>query len=185
MIQSLGLANDKPTDVDGGPRTPVEIAGEVQDYSAKAATGAKWIFVILSSTAVNAVLYMVGIPVHFIFGMAIPLFLQVFGSNVFEHNLVWMAMIAWLLAGGIYTLFIFLWRKALTGKAWPGYVVLAIYAFDFLMYLRHKNWLEVACHLVAMWFIVNGVIGATMLHRRVQALRASVPTVAIEPGRAA
>jgi hypothetical protein len=183
MMQSLGLADDRPSVVDAGGRTQAEIASELQPYIQRAVTGAKWIFVILSSTALNAVLYMVGIPVHFIFGMAIPLFLQIFGSNVFTHNLIWMAIIAWLLAAGIYTLFIVLWRVALTGKAWPGCVVLPIYAFDFLMYLRQKNWLEVACHLFAMWFIVNGVIGATMLRRTIQNLRASVPSAAIEPVR--
>jgi hypothetical protein len=34
-----------------------------------------------------------------------------------------------------------------------------------------------------MWFIVNGVIGATMLRRTIQNLRASVPSAAIEPVR--
>jgi hypothetical protein len=118
-----------PIRIDSGPRTLVEIASEIPAYSSQVATGAKWIFIILSSTALNAVLYAVGIRIPFIFGMVIPILPQIAGNTLYDHNALVLAAIAWSLTAGIYVLFLFLWHLAQTGKAWASYVVLgSIYA---------------------------------------------------------
>lgn len=170
-METLGLATDNPLVVNGGQRTPAEIASEISDYSSQAARGAKWIFIILSSTALNAVLNALDIKVHFIFGMVIPLIPQIMGNAYFAKNLLAFAAGAWLLAGGIYLLFFCMWRVALKGRAWPSYMVLIIYLADLFIYIQASNWLEVACHVIAIWFVTSGLVGAILLRRRLATLR--------------
>jgi hypothetical protein len=174
-MQSLGLVEqgtivDHETDANREPATPYETY-KIPEYANQAAIAPKWISMILGSTAINAVLVGFGVSLHFIFGMAIPIILQVIGRSLFGRHQLLLAVIAWLLMAGVYALFFFLWKMALQGKAWPSYLVLAFYLPDLFLFIRGKNGIEVLCHLIAIGYILYGLVGATRLSRSLAKLR--------------
>ena len=116
---------------------------------------ASWLKTIGFFGVVNAVLILLGIPVRFIFTLAVTDFcatLATFGGDGFFTSIV--ALIAAGIAcAGAYFLAYF----GENGYAWAFKAGAAIYTIDLLLWVLVGNWIEVVAHGFVMYQLLCGI----------------------------
>jgi hypothetical protein len=113
-------------------------------------SAARWFWWIAGLSVVNIVLFQSGSQANFVVGLGITAVSDV----VFAANKPIGFVIDALAVG------FFLWMGAQgsRGKLWAFYVGLAVYTLDALIYLSLKDWMPVAFHALAIFFIMKGVM---------------------------
>jgi hypothetical protein len=130
------------------PATPK--ASEAGSVSPIVQSAARWFWWIAGLSVVNIVLFQSGSQTNFVVGLGITAISDV----VFASNKAIGFVIDALAVG------FFLWMGAQgsRGKLWAFYVGLAVYTLDALIYVSFKDWMPVAFHALAIFFIMKGVM---------------------------
>ena len=123
-------------------RTPANVAELAQSIPGFV-RGARWFWWIAGFSAINAAMILSHSNVNFVIGLAFTLLAH---ANL-EPGLA-LAVDA-LLVGG----FFFVGLKAQQGQVWAFAVGVAVYLCDALVYVKYADWLPVAIHAVALYYI--------------------------------
>jgi hypothetical protein len=127
-----------------GPAAPAsveELAQRLPGFQ----SGARWFWWIAGLSAVNVACTLAHADVNFVLGLA---FTQVahglFGSNIGA------ALVAdALFIGGFW----FIGQQAQKGRTWAFVVGAIVYVLDGLIYLKFEDWMPVAFHALALFYI--------------------------------
>ncbi len=110
--------------------------------------GARWFWWIAGLSLVNTVLLYAGADMSFVVGLGITTLASIFFSLP-------MAILVIAVALGLYFYFGF---EAQKGQDWAFYAGLAVYTFDALIFVWLQDWMSVAFHGLAIYFIVKGLM---------------------------
>jgi len=113
-------------------------------------SAARWFWWIAGLSVVNTVLSHSGSDTNFVVGLGIT----AVSDAVFSQAKV----IAFAIDAVAVGFFSFMGLKAMRGSAWAFYAGLAVYAIDALIYVRFQDWMPVAFHALAIFFIAKGVM---------------------------
>jgi hypothetical protein len=132
------------------PKPAAPSASEAGSVSPIVRSAARWFWWIAGLSVVNIVLFQSGSRTNFVVGLGITAISDV----VFASNKAIGFVIDALAVG------FFLWMGAQgsRGKLWAFYVGLAVYTLDALIYVSFKDWMPVAFHALAIFFIMKGVM---------------------------
>lgn len=118
-------------------------------------SGARWFWWIAGLSLVNTVLFHSGSDVNFVLGLGLTTL-----ANLLFVDQVPLALALSTLTIGFYVL---VGWQAAQGRLWAFYVGLVVYAADALIYVQVGDWMSVAFHAVAIFFIAKGVMRAREL----------------------
>jgi hypothetical protein len=113
-------------------------------------SGARWFWWIAGLSLVNIVLFQTGSNTSFVVGLGITALSDV----AFAHNKAVGFVIDALVVG----FFVLMGAQAARGMLWAFYVGLTVYALDALIYLNYQDWMPVAFHAFAIFFIAKGAM---------------------------
>ena len=111
-------------------------------------SGARWFWWIAGLSLINTVLLYAGADISFVVGLGITTIASIFFSMP-------MAVLIIAVALGLYFYFGY---EAQKGQAWAFYAGLAVYGFDALIFVYLEDWMSVAFHGLAIFFIVKGLM---------------------------
>ena len=111
-------------------------------------SGARWFWWVAGLSLVNTVLLYAGADISFVVGLGITTLASVFFSLP-------MALLVIAITLGLY---FYIGLEAQKGQAMAFYMGLAIYVFDALIFVYFQDWMSVAFHGLAIYFIVKGLI---------------------------
>jgi len=136
-----------------GPQAPVAgqpTAGEVALSSPAIRSAARWFWWIAGLSLVNVVMFQTGSKGSFVVGLGITALSDVLFANSKPVGFVIDAI----------AIGFFLWMgsQASRGKLWAFYVGLVVYSLDALIYLNVQDWMPVAFHGLAIFFIGRGAL---------------------------
>ena len=112
-------------------------------------SAARWFWWIAGLSLVNAVMFHSGSDVNFVVGLA----MTTIASVAFAQNLPIAVALAAIMIGFYFLMGFYAQRRAL----WAFYLGLAVYALDALIYVLFQDWMSVAFHALAAFFIFKGV----------------------------
>lgn len=120
-------------------------------------SAARWFWWIAGLSLVNVVLFYSGSNTSFVVGLA----MTTFATVAFAGNLP----VAIGLAGLTIAFYLVVGLYAQQQKLWAFYLGLAIYVLDGLIYAYFQDWMSVAFHGLAAFFIFKGITRARQLNR--------------------
>lgn len=120
-------------------------------------SAARWFWWIAGLSLVNVVLFYSGSNTNFVVGLAMTMF----ASVAFASNLP----VAIGLAGLTVAFYLVVGLYAQRQKLWAFYLGLAVYILDGLIYASFQDWMSVAFHALAAFFIFKGIARARQLNR--------------------
>jgi hypothetical protein len=129
------------------PRAPSS-AAELARGLPGIARGAQWFWYIAGFTAINAALNLSHSNVNFVVGLAFTLL-----ANAALPSGAALAFDA-LLVG----FFLLVGLKARQGQAWAFVLGAVVYLADALVYVKYEDWMPVAIHAVALYYIVTAFL---------------------------
>ena len=124
------------------PRTPANVAELAQSIPGFV-RGARWFWWIAAFSAVNVAMILSHSNVNFVIGLAFTLLAH---AN-FEPGVA-LAFDA-LLVGG----FFLVGLQAQKGQLWAFALGVAVYLCDALVYVKYSDWMPVAIHALALYYI--------------------------------
>ncbi len=113
-------------------------------------SAARWFWWIAGLSVVNIALFQSGSDTNFVVGLGITAISDV----VFASN----KAIGFVIDAPAVGFFVWMGAQGSRGKLWAFYVGLAVYALDALIYVSFKDWMPVAFHALAVFFIMKGVM---------------------------
>ncbi|HEY4037319.1 MAG TPA: hypothetical protein VGM15_00740, partial [Burkholderiaceae bacterium] len=113
-------------------------------------SGARWFWWIAGLSLVNIVLFQTKSNTSFVVGLGIT----AISDAVFSQDKAVGFVIDALAVG----FFLLMGAQAARGMLWAFYVGLAVYALDALIYLNYQDWMPVAFHALAIFFIAKGAM---------------------------
>jgi len=125
-------------------------AGDLAAASPMVRSGARWFWWIAGLSLVNIVMFQSGSKTSFVIGLGITTLSDVLFVNAKATGFLIDAV-----ALGFFVLVGWL---ASQGKLAAFYVGLAAYVLDALIYVRIQDWMPVAFHALAIYFIVKGAM---------------------------
>ena len=118
-------------------------------------SGARWFWWIAGLSLVNTVFLHSGAGINFVIGLGVTLLSDVAFASA--------KPIAFLIDAVAIGFFALMGLLATRGKLAAFYVGLAVYALDALIYVRLQDWMPVAFHALAFYFIVRGAMALRAL----------------------
>lgn len=112
-------------------------------------SAARWFWWIAGLSLVNAVMFHTGSGVNFVVGLA----MTTLASMAFAQNLPVSLTLVGLTIGFYFLMGLYAQRRAL----WAFYLGLAVYAADALISALLQDWMSVAFHALAGYFIFKGI----------------------------
>ena len=112
-------------------------------------SAARWFWWIAGLSLVNTIMAMSGSNTNFVMGLG---FTAVSDALFAAHKGIGLVIDAVALG-----FFIFVGFQAKQGKLWAFYLGIAAYVLDALIYAIAQDWMPVAFHALAIYFIVKGV----------------------------
>jgi len=112
-------------------------------------SAARWFWWIAGLSLVNAVLFHSGSDATFVVGLAMTMM----ASIVFAQNLP----VAIALAGACVGFYFLMGLYAQRRQLWAFYLGLGAYVVDALIYVMVQDWMSVAFHALAAFFIFRGI----------------------------
>lgn len=128
-----------------------------QSSDATVVSAARWFWWIAGLSLVNAILNFSGSDMNFVVGLGITSL----ATAMFAGNLP-VAMLLVALSVGFYFV---MGLQAQRERLWAFYAGLVVYGLDALIFVKIEDWMPVAFHGLAIFYIVKGVM-------RVNALKA-------------
>ncbi len=141
--------------------------------------GANWFYWIAALSLVNTIIVLFGGTMSFIIGLGITQlidgFAQALAAEVSPTPAVVIkisAVFADLLLAGLFCLF-----GLLSGRkhTWAFIVGIILYALDALIFLLITDWIAIAFHVLALFFIFNGLRALLRLNELAQAIVTATP----------
>jgi hypothetical protein len=146
--------------VDGQPVASTTSPGQPIDANARTAmirqrtNGAGWLTWIGLFSGINSVLSLGGSTISFVTGLALTYFIDgVFMAIAHVKSPPPEATVVDLALAGMFVVF---GRFAARGVVWPFLVGMVIYSVDAGIFLLFGEWLSVAFHAFALWWIFRG-----------------------------
>jgi len=112
-------------------------------------SAARWFWWIAGLSLINTVLFHSGSDVSFVVGLA----MTTLASVLFADNLPVAIALAAITVGFYFAMGVYARRQ----KLWAFYVGLVIYVIDALIYVGVQDWMSVAFHALAAFFIIKGI----------------------------
>jgi hypothetical protein len=114
------------------------------------ASAARWFWWIAGLSVVNTAIAASGGAMNFVVGLGITAVADaVFRQQPATGYAVDAVAVAFFFGMGYF---------ALRGRLWAFYVGAAVYVLDGLIYLRYQDWMPVAFHALALYFIIRGAM---------------------------
>jgi hypothetical protein len=132
------------------PAPPAPSASQTALTSPIVQSAARWFWWIAGLSLVNVALFQSGSKTSFVMGLGIT----ALSDALFASNKPVGFVIDALAVG----FFLLMGAQASRGKLWAFYVGLAVYALDALIYVTVQQWMPVAFHALAIFFIAKGAI---------------------------
>ena len=123
------------------PATVEELAQRLPGFI----SGARWFWWIAGLSAVNVACDLAHANVNFVLGLAFTLL----AHGAFESNIAVALVIDALFIGGFW----FVGQQAQKGRTWAFAIGVAVYLLDGLIYLKYQDWMPVAFHALALFYI--------------------------------
>jgi hypothetical protein len=133
-------------------------------------SSANWFFFIAGLSIINSVLFAAGSRFIFVVGLAFMQISDEFGAIVITGTAG--HVVSLLIDAVIAGLFVGLGLISRKGTAWSFIVGIAIYTLDALLLLWVTDWLSVAFHALALFFLFQGFRAS----RQLAAIRAAAQT---------
>jgi hypothetical protein len=112
-------------------------------------SSARWFWWIAGLSLVNTVLFHTGSDVTFVVGLGLTTV-----TNILFAGQIPIAIVAAAITVGFYFL---IGLQAQRERLWAFYVGLVIYVLDAIVFVAFQDWLAVAFHALAIYFIYKGV----------------------------
>jgi hypothetical protein len=129
---------------------PAPSPSEVALASPLIRSGARWFWWIAGLSVVNIVLFQTKSNASFVLGLGIT----ALSDAAFAND----KLTGFVIDAAAVGFFVLMGLQAARGKLWAFYVGLAVYALDALIYLNYQDWMPVAFHALAIFFIVRGAM---------------------------
>ena len=113
-------------------------------------SAARWFWWIAGLSLVNTALFFSGSDTNFVVGLGIT----TITNSLFAKNLP-LAVVVAAIAVGFY---FFIGLQAQRERLWAFYAGLVIYVLDALIFLQFQDWMPIAFHGLAIFYIVKGVM---------------------------
>ena len=123
------------------PATVEELAQRLPGFI----SGARWFWWIAGLSAVNVACDLAHANVNFVLGLAFTLI----AHGVFASNIGAALVIDALFIGGFW----FIGQQAQKGRTWAFALGVVVYVIDGLIYLKYQDWMPVAFHALALFYI--------------------------------
>ncbi|PWF42894.1 hypothetical protein [Massilia glaciei] len=123
-------------------------------------SAARWFWWIAGLSLVNTVMTLSGNHGGFVMGLGITAFID---GLFAEQKVIGLAISA-----AVIGLFVVFGLQGVRGKLWAFLVGITLYALDALVYVLVEDWMPVAFHGLALFFLVTGAI-ALIAHRKARA----------------
>jgi hypothetical protein len=121
-------------------------------------SAARWFWWIAGLSVVNIVLFQSGSQTSFVVGLGITALSDVaFATN---------KPIGFVIDALAVGFFLWMGAQGSRGKLWAFYVGLAVYTLDALIYLSFKDWMPVGFHVLAIFFIMKGVLALRQIPQK-------------------
>jgi hypothetical protein len=127
---------------------PVLNRAEIAQSRPEIGSGASWFWWIAGLSVVNSVMVHSGSDTNFVIGLGFTLLVD----NIFKENLV-VALAIDALALASIAGFGFMSRK---GHLWAFVTGIALYSLDAAIYLLFQDWMSVAFHGLALFYMIRG-----------------------------
>jgi len=108
-------------------------------------SGARWFWWIAGLSAVNVACDLAHANVNFVLGLAFTLL----AHGAFASNIGAALVVDALFIGGFW----FIGQQAQKGRTWAFAVGVVVYLIDGLIYLKYQDWMPVAFHALALFYI--------------------------------
>ncbi|TMH09643.1 MAG: hypothetical protein E6H58_13580 [Betaproteobacteria bacterium] len=115
-----------------------------------ARSGARWFWWIAGLSLVNIVLAQSGSDTNFVIGLGITAVSDAIFSSA--------KAVGFTIDAIALGFFFLMGRLAQRGTLWPFFLGAAVYLLDALIYVMVKEWMPVAFHALALFFILNGAM---------------------------
>jgi hypothetical protein len=132
------------TAASAGPAQPAsveELARRLPGFQ----SGARWFWWIAGLSAVNVACDLAHANVNFVLGLAFTLI----AHGMFAANIGAALVVDALFIGGFW----FIGMQAQKGRAWAFALGAVVYVIDGLIYLKYQDWMPVAFHALALFYI--------------------------------
>ena len=123
------------------PASVEELAPHVPGFL----SGARWFWWIAGLSAVNVACDLAHANINFVLGLA---FTQI-AHGVLAANIGVALVVDALFIGGFW----FIGQQAQKGRTWAFAVGVVVYVLDGLVYLKYQDWMPVAFHALALFYI--------------------------------
>lgn len=127
---------------------PVALSNDAVSPSVQSA--ARWFYWIVGLSVINTVMAMSGSQTSFVMGLAMTAVIDALFSE--------MRIVAFAIDAVVLAFFVFVGMQAVRGRLWAFYLGIVVYAIDALIYLAFGDWMPVAFHGLALFFIARGAV---------------------------
>src|ERR1700761_1070036 len=125
----------------GMPTTVEQLAQRLPGFL----SGARWFWWIAGLSAVNVACDLAHANVNFVLGLAFTLI----AHGMFASQIGVALVVDALFIGGFW----FIGQQAQKGRTWAFALGVVVYVIDGLIYLKYQDWMPVAFHALALFYI--------------------------------
>lgn len=162
---ALGLADDNLTGADDAI---------VREYRQQADSGANWFFWIAGFSVVNSIILLSNGQWNFLIGLGITQLIDGVAQGAAENLGGTATVIAVVLDAMVAGFFVVMGLLARRGFGWAFVLGMIVYALDGLLFLYVQQWLNIAFHAFALFYIYRGFAANSKL-QKLKAEAAFVP----------
>ena len=135
------------TPISEAPTLPSQ---DAPDPSAIVQSAARWFWWVAGLSLINIIMTQSGSDTSFVMGLGFT----AVSDAIFESNKAIGFVIDALALG----FFFFLGLQGMRGKLWAFYLGISVYVLDALIYVFVQDWMPVAFHALAIFFIAKGAL---------------------------
>lgn len=162
---ALGLADNNLTGADDAI---------VKEYRQQADSGANWFFWIAGFSVVNSIILLADGQWNFLIGLGLTQLIDGVATSAAEQLGGTATAIALILDAMVAGFFIVMGLLARRGFGWAFVLGMIVYVLDGLLFIYVQQWLNVAFHVFALYFIYRGFAANSKL-QKLKAEAAFVP----------
>jgi hypothetical protein len=151
------------------PADPAQLiqAQKVQALKQQLNSGAGWFFWIAGLSIINTVIYLFGSGMTFIIGLGLTQIVDGFAKNIAQESAANVAglvqaasLILDLVIAGVFVLYGVMGRRKVR---WAMIAGMVLYVLDGVIYLAVNEWVGVAFHLLALFYLGRGLLSMNKL----------------------